>query len=204
MPTNRVAFYSRKGNSGKTTLTTTCAAAAARVGAEVLVLDADRAGDSLRLVDGWAGVTARPWRRGLADGGADLVLIDVPPDPPDARSVAGALEEADLVVVPVLPEPLQVRRLAEVVAGLPTGKPFAVVVNAYYPGAGSTAALDYLTTTFGEQLWKPPIPRRTAFPRSQDLRIPPQEFPGRPVEVVEAAASLTARLLTWHTPARTS
>lgn len=185
-----VAVYNRKGGTGKTTLTLATAAAAARAGASVRLLDADPAGDAATVAAGWDGVTAAPYVHGWEAAGEDLVLIDCPPDP-----FLDVLDDADLIVVPVLPEPLSVRRLALLLPEL--DKPFAVVVNGYYKGADTDSTLAALTDMLGGNLWLPHIPRRTAFPRSQAARTPVQAFRGRPTEVVEAVAHLAARMLTW-------
>jgi cellulose biosynthesis protein BcsQ len=195
MPARTVALYNLKGNSGKTTLATSTAAAAARAGAQVVVFDADPNRDALRVIDDWPGVTAQKWEPGLVaavDGRADLVLIDCPPD---RAAAAGPVADAELVVVPVLPEPLQLRRLAGLLPDLPPHH--VVVVNGYYRGAVTDATVARLTELMGDRLWRPPIPRRAAFPRSQDMMIPPQELRGRPVDVVEATAALAAKMLTW-------
>lgn len=190
-----VAVYNRKGGTGKTTLTLAAAGAAARAGAQVVLLDADPAQDAATVAAGWQGVTAGPWRpgwraEGIADD-ADLVLIDCPPDYPVPKAVA----DAELVVVPVTPEPLAVRRLARVIETLDA--PYVVVVNGYYAGASTTVVLAELTELLGDRLWLPPIPRRTVFPRAQETATPVQEFRGRPAEVLEATAALAARMLTW-------
>ena len=190
-----VAVYNRKGGTGKTTLTLAAAGAAARAGARVLLLDADPAQDAATVAADWDGVRAEEWRAGWrAEGIAedvDLVLIDCPPEYPTPKAVF----DAELVVVPVTPEPLAVRRLASVVATLEA--PYVVVVNGYYQGASTTAVLKELSDLLGDQLWLPPIPRRTVFPRAQETATPVQAFRGRPAEVLESTAALAARMLTW-------
>lgn len=201
MTTSQVAIYNLKGGTGKTTLTTGLAAAAARAGGRILVKDADPAQDAVTVADGWTGIRTQPWSPGEPPpDDVDLVLIDCPPD---AQKAAEALEEADLVVVPVALEHLAVRRLAQMLTTLPPDKPFAVVVNQAYRGADADEQLAALDELLGGDLWRPVVPRRTTFPRSQAMRVPPQEMRGRPLEVVEALALLAARLLAW-TPPRTS
>jgi cellulose biosynthesis protein BcsQ len=192
MPARTVALYSLKGSTGKTTLATATAAAVARAGAKVVLLDADKHGDSIRLASRWEGVTVAPWTPGRPVDGAHLVLIDCPPD---RAAAACPLAEADLVVVPVLPEPLQVRRLAELLAELPSHS--VVVVNGYYRGAVTDELVAEMDEMLGERLWRPWIPRRTAFPRSQGMAIPPQDFTGRNADVVEATSALAVKMLAW-------
>ncbi len=139
---------SRKGGSGKTTLTAHIAVQAERQGAgPVAVIDMDPQGS---LADWWnereadtplivrtssemlAGEIAR-----LRESGVGLVVIDTPPAITDTTS--GVIANSDLVLIPMRPSPHDLRSVSstvELVADM--GKPMVFVLNGATPRARIT------------------------------------------------------------------
>jgi chromosome partitioning protein len=113
-----LAVVNQKGGSGKTTLSMQLAGALARLGHEVLVVDADPQGTATR----WAASAdeENPFPAmvaGLAAAGGkvhrevkkytercDYIIIDCPPAV-DSLAPQSALLIADLALVPVIPSP---------------------------------------------------------------------------------------------------
>ena len=138
---NVVVFASRKGGSGKSTLTAHLAAHAHRPLRSCLLVDADPQG-SLTLwhkLRNAEGLPLKAAARGIADivkaakrEGVEWVLIDTPPTM--AASVAEAMRTATLVVVPCRPSVFDIEAVKETVAfARKMRKPYAVVINAAPP-----------------------------------------------------------------------
>jgi chromosome partitioning protein len=138
---NVVVFASRKGGSGKSTLTAHLAAHAHRPSRSCLLIDADPQG-SLTLwhkLRNAEGLPLKAAQRGVADivkaakrEGVEWVLIDTPPTM--AASVAEAMRTATLVVVPCRPSVFDIEAVKETVAfARKMRKPYAVVINAAPP-----------------------------------------------------------------------
>lgn len=134
-----IAIVSRKGGAGKTTISTHLAVAAEAAGLRVALFDldpqasaalwADHRGEAFPAV-----LPAQAPRLGglLAQalaGGADLVLIDTPPEADGIASAAAAA--ADLTLIPCRPSALDLDAVsASVRIAAGTGRPFAVAINA--------------------------------------------------------------------------
>jgi chromosome partitioning protein len=134
---NVIVFASRKGGSGKSTLTAHLAAQAHRPWCPVLLIDSDPQG-SLTLWHKLRG-TGEPPLRSLTAAVADLlrearragyewVFIDTPPNM--CAAVTDATQAATLVVIPVrlsVFDMVAVKETMDLCRKL--GKPYAVVIN---------------------------------------------------------------------------
>jgi chromosome partitioning protein len=143
-----IAIVSRKGGAGKTTLATHLAVAAEAAGLRTALLDldpqasaalwADRRGSAFPAVlpaqaPRLAGLLAQ-----AQAGGADLVLLDTPPEADGIASAAAAA--ADLTLIPCRPSALDLDAVAASVRiAAAIGRGFAVVINAA-PVAGVEVA----------------------------------------------------------------
>jgi len=143
-----LAIASRKGGSGKTTLTGHLAVEAERRGAgPVAVMDIDPQGS---LADWWnerasetpafvnttldelAGDVAR-----LRDTGINLLIIDTPPA--ITRAIRDVIAVSDLVLIPTRPSPHDLRAVAATVAIVEDlGKPLIFALNGATPRARIT------------------------------------------------------------------
>jgi chromosome partitioning protein len=133
-----IAFASRKGGAGKTTLTSHLAVqAVARGGLPVGILDADpqgglsgwwnaRSSDKPAFLDTAKGLKAAVTAARRA--GFKMVMIDTPPSL--SETIAEVLALADLVVIPVRPSPNDLRAVGGTVElATQAGKPMVFVIN---------------------------------------------------------------------------
>lgn len=134
---NVIAFASRKGGSGKSTLTAHLAAHADKASRRCLLLDADPQG-SLSLwhkLRGTGTPILKPVSRNLAEvvkaaRGAefDWVLIDTPPN--QSAIVSEAIRAATLVIIPARPAVFDLMAVQDTIAlARELRTPYAVVVN---------------------------------------------------------------------------
>ena len=136
-----ITIAMQKGGVGKSTLARSLAVAAARDGLSVLIIDmdaqqsvsqwAERREDDMPVVE-FSTENELPKMLKLANGAADLVVIDTPP----ARSTEApaAVEVADLVLIPTTPdvEPLeQMPRTLRLCRGF--SRPVWAVINMANP-----------------------------------------------------------------------
>jgi cellulose biosynthesis protein BcsQ len=134
---NVIVFASRKGGSGKSTLTAHIAAHVHKSSRPCLLIDADPQG-SLTLWHGLRGTGEPILKNGVrgvseilkaAKRDYDWAFIDTPPTV--AATVSDAIKAATLVVIPTRPTVFDltaVRETIEICRG--ARKPYAVVVNA--------------------------------------------------------------------------
>lgn len=136
-----ITIAMQKGGVGKSTLARSLAVAAARDGLSVLIIDmdaqqsvsqwAERREEDMPVVE-FSTENELPKKLKLANGAADLVVIDTPP----ARSTEApaAVEVADLVLIPTTPdvEPLeQMPRTLRLCRGF--SRPVWAVINMANP-----------------------------------------------------------------------
>ena len=143
---NVIVFASRKGGSGKSTLTSHLAAHANRPSRRCLLIDADPQG-SLTLwhtLRGTAEPQLRNGVRGVAEivekarqDGVEWVFIDTPPNM--STAVTEAISTATLVVVPVRLAVFDLAAVKETIDfARASKKPFALVINAVPPRRDNT------------------------------------------------------------------
>lgn len=153
-----IALASRKGGSGKTTLTAHLAVQAAAAGfAPVAVMDADPQGG----LAGWwnARSASEPAFLDTAKGlkaavtaarraGFKAVMIDTPPSL--SETIAEVLALADLVVIPVRPSPNDLRAVGGTVElATQAGKPMVFVINQATARARITAEAAIALSQYG-------------------------------------------------------
>jgi chromosome partitioning protein len=135
---NIVVFASRKGGTGKSTLSAHLAAQAAKPDRRMLLIDADPQG-SLSLwheLRGSESPALRRAARGVDDAvkaakreGYEWVFIDTPPN--KSGVVADAIRLATLVVIPARPSVFDIAAVVETIdLCRQLNKPYAVVFNA--------------------------------------------------------------------------
>lgn len=138
---NVLAFASRKGGAGKSTLVAHLAAHRHRPTRPCLLIDDDPQG-SLTLWNELRGQAALPLKivkRGIGQiikkakhKGFAWVLIDTPPN--SSASVVEAIEAATLVIIPCRPGLFDIDAVQETIAlARRSGTPYAVVFNAAPP-----------------------------------------------------------------------
>ena len=192
-----VAIASRKGGSGKTTLTGHLAVQAEMRGAgPVAMIDVDPQGS---LADWWNEREAPTPHfvqtsldrlsediGRLRDMGMALLLIDTPPAITD--TIADVISVADLVVIPTRPSPHDLRSAAATVELVEhMGKPFVFVLNGAAPRARiTTEAIDVLSQ-FGT-LAPSVIHQRVDFAASMIDGRTVMELPGHSRSPAEIAA----------------
>lgn len=138
---NVLAFASRKGGTGKSTLAAHLAVHLHRMTRACLLVDDDPQG-SLTLWNELRAEYALPLKtvkRGIAyivekaqRNGVKWVLIDTPPN--TSVSVIEAIKAATLVIIPCRPGLFDIDAVQETIAfARQAGKPYAVVINAAPP-----------------------------------------------------------------------
>ncbi|GAB4097816.1 ParA family partition ATPase [Brachybacterium horti] len=185
-----VAVVNLKGGSSKTTTTAYLAHAFAASGSDVLVIDSDPQGSTVRWSDaaGWDIPTvALPVKnlhtrvQGIARPTTDVVVIDTPPLLENAGTVYSALRAADVVVVPCAPTSHEVEALPDVWAAIeevqalrnvPTAA--AVLFTRTIANASSTGIYREAIEEGGHRVLATTIPRREAY--AQALGAPIREL----------------------------
>jgi chromosome partitioning protein len=140
-PMNVLAFASRKGGAGKSTLAAHLAVHAYRMTRPCLLVDDDPQG-SLTLWNELRAESALPLKtvkRGIAHimkkaerNGVEWVFIDTPPNP--SVSVIEAIEAATLVIIPCRPGLFDIDAVQKTIEfARQVSRPYAVVFNAAPP-----------------------------------------------------------------------
>jgi chromosome partitioning protein len=136
---NVIVFASRKGGSGKSTLTTHLAAHANRPSRRCMLIDCDPQGSTSlwhklrgtsepQLRDGSRGGVKETIEKAAADG-IEWVFVDTPPNMSSA--VTDAMSCATLVVIPVRLAVFDLAAVKETIDfARQSKKPFALVINA--------------------------------------------------------------------------
>ncbi|HEY2529774.1 MAG TPA: ParA family protein [Xanthobacteraceae bacterium] len=173
---NVLVFASRKGGSGKSTLTAHLAAHAHTPSQSCLLIDTDPQGSltlwhKLRQTDA---VPLRAAQRGLGDilkvakrDGVDWVFVDTPPNM--SATVIDAIHAATLVVIPCRPGVFDLDAVKETAAcARAAHKPYAVVINAAPPKRqdSESPAVSYARASLAElqiPAWGGQITHRTNF-----------------------------------------
>ena len=143
---NVIVFASRKGGSGKSTLTAHLAAHANRPSRRCMLIDADPQG-SISLwhkLRGTAEPQLRSGLRGIADtveqarlDGVEWAFVDTPPNM--SAAVTEAISTATLVIVPVRLAVFDLAAVKETIDfARASKKPFALVINAVPPRRDNT------------------------------------------------------------------
>lgn len=174
-----IAVVNLKGGSTKTTSTAFLAHAFAGQGSDVLVIDADPQGSTMRWSDtaGWDIPTVQlPVKnlhtrvKGIARPTTDLVLIDTPPLLERAGTVYSALRAADVVIVPTAPSSHEVDALPDVWAALEEVEALrqepaasAVLLTRTVPNANSTSVYRDAIENSGHHVLTATIPRREMY-----------------------------------------
>lgn len=145
-----IAFVTQKGGSGKSTIASSVAVAAAELGERVCVIDLDPQASLLswsktRQLDDIAVVAATPAKlpaviEALGKKGVTLVIIDTPGA--DGAASTAAMREADLNVIPSRPSVFDLWASAQTRVALKTsGSDFVFMLN-QCPPAQQSARVD--------------------------------------------------------------
>lgn len=174
-----ITLTNLKGGSAKTTSTAFLAHAFHALGKNVLVIDADPQGQSLRWSElaGWdIPVLGLPVKdihrrlRGIVPPAVDIVLIDTPPLEEQAGIVYASLRAADTIIVTMAPTPAELDRLPAVWAAIEEIEPLrdhpvpvAVLLNRAVSRANSTAFIRDALVTGGHEVLDTVITRLELF-----------------------------------------
>lgn len=197
-----IAIISQKGGVGKTTLATALSVALEEGGLSVALLDLDPQASACFWSDRRqaAGKTTFPVKdvnhnrlphalASLAKAGADVVLIDCPPQQRDIADAA--IEAADLILVPTRAEALDIRAMAQTVRlAQQMGKEPVVVLNFCRPHGVETGQAKAIIAQLGAALAPVDIHLRKAYPRAQQdgVTAPEYEPSGKAAEEIRQLA----------------
>jgi chromosome partitioning protein len=202
---NVIVFASRKGGSGKSTLTAHLAAHAHKPSRPVLLIDADPQG-SLTLWHRLRG-TGEPPLRSATDGVSDLVkaarkagyewvFIDTPPNM--SAVVTDAIHMATLVIIPARLTVFDIAAVKETMdLARKLNKPYAVVINGV-PARRDNAESPYvrearaILTNLNVPVWSGQITNRTNYSLALAEGEGAKEYDARSEAAAEISALWTA------------
>lgn len=153
-----IAVVSRKGGSGKTTITAHIAAQAAQNGKNVAIADADpqgslagwwndRESDDIQYLQATIAELSER-RHELEESGIDYLIIDTPPAINDA--IRQVVEMADFAVIPTKSSPLDIKGVVPTVDLLmEMEKPMSFVITQVINNAKITGDTAILLSQFG-------------------------------------------------------
>jgi chromosome partitioning protein len=174
-----IAIISQKGGVGKTTIATALSVAFEEGGLAVALIDLDPQASACFWSDRRvaAGRSTFPVRdvnhnrlahalAALGRAGADVVLIDCPPQQRDIADAA--IEAADLVLVPTRAEALDIHAMAQTVRlAQQMGKQPVVVLNFCRPQGTEAGQAKQVVAKTGAAIAPVDIHLRKIFPRAQ-------------------------------------
>ena len=187
-----IAVISQKGGVGKTTLATALAVAAEQDGKSVALFDLDPQASACFWADRRraTGKGETPVVRdvnfnrlphvldAVRNGGADLIILDCPPQQRDIADAA--LSVADLVLIPTRAEALDIRAMTQTVRlTQQMGKPASVVLTFCPPAGPEIEQAREIVAQLKADLVPVSIHLRKAFSRAQQDGLTAQEYEPR-------------------------
>lgn len=187
-----LAVISQKGGAGKTTLATALAVAAQHDRKQVALFDLDPQASACfwsdrRKATSPDGIEAPPvrdvnWNRlrfaldSMREAGADLIVIDCPPQQRDIANEA--IQFADMILVPTRPEVIDLHATAETIRAVQQQGKRAFVVLSACPISGPEIAEteSWITDSMQAELVPVRIHQRKSYSRAMASGLTAQEY----------------------------